>query len=745
MSNTIAPNSTQQMHKWKFFRAGGVDQVDLRDGSDILQLPQLDQKLWVALACPTRGLEFSNRTLDLLDGDHDGRIRVPEVLDAVAWISSILKNLDSLLTGSDALPLSVLNEKTEAGAAILAGAKRILQNLGKPNASSITLADIADTATIFAGTHFNGDGIVPADSATETPIRQAIEEIIATLGAVADRSGKPGVDQAKVAAFFAQAASFITWQSEPDSNKVLLPLGDATTAAALALAAVQAKIDDYFTRCRLAAFDRRMTEVLNGPEADWAAWASKSLNAQAEEIARLPLARVAGGQPLPLREGLNPAWTDQIRGFAAACVLPLLGERTSLTQSEWESLKSALAPYQEWMVRKPTTAVESLGLPRLQSLLSSNAQAAITDLIRRDAALAAENAQIANIEKAILFYRDLGRFLKNFVNFSEFYSKQAAVFQAGTLYLDGRSCRLCLSVADAAKHGALAGLSAAYLAYCDCTRPSGEKMTIVAAFTDGDSDHLMVGRNGVFYDRKGRDWDATIAKVVANPISLREAFWAPYKKFVRMIEDQIAKRAAAADTQSQGKLTNVATALAGADKTKAPAPGEMRKVDVGTVAAIGVAIGGIGAMVTGVLSAFFGLGAWMPIGLVALLLLISGPSMLLAYLKLRQRNLGPMLDANGWAINGRARINVPFGAALTDVASLPPAAQRSLDDPYAQKEQPWGFYLVCAVVLLLTLGWYLGRVDGWLPGVAKSTSVLGTNAPAFQPAPSQPAATDNKK
>ena len=166
--------------------------------------------------------------------------------------------------------------------------------------------------------------------------------------------------------------------------------------------------------------------------------------------------------------------------------------------------------------------------------------------------------------------------------------------------------------------------------------------------------------------------------------------------------------------------------------------------DVGTVAAIGVAIGGIGAMIAGILGAFFGLGAWMPIGIIAILLLISGPSLLLAYLKLRQRNLGPILDANGWAINGRARINVPFGAALTDVAALPPGAERSLDDPYAQKEQPWWLYLFLAIVLLLGLAWYLGKLDRALPGAAKSTAVLGTNAPAYKPEPAKPAAVEKK-
>ena len=101
----------------------------------------------------------------------------------------------------------------------------------------------------------------------------------------------------------------------------------------------------------------------------------------------------------------------------------------------------------------------------------------------------------------------------------------------------------------------MAGLAGTYLAYCDCSRKAtGEKMQIVAAFTGGDSDNLMVGRNGIFYDRKGRDWDATITKIIDNPISIRQAFWAPYKKLVRMIEEQVAKRAAAADAAAHAKL-----------------------------------------------------------------------------------------------------------------------------------------------------------------------------------------------
>jgi hypothetical protein len=319
------------------------------------------------------------------------------------------------------------------------------------------------------------------------------------------------------------------------------------------------------------------------------------------------------------------------------------------------------------------------------------------------------------------------------------------VFQAGTLFLDGRGCNLCMEVADAGKHGALASLSGAYLAYCDCTRPGGEKLSIVAAFTDGDSDNLLVGRNGVFFDRKGRDWDATIIKIVANPISLREAFWSPYKKLVRLIEGQFARRAEKADAEANAQLAKTAEAVGTADKEKpvekAPAPS---KIDIGTVAAIGVAVGGIGAMVTGVMSTFFGLGMWMPLGLLALMLLISGPAVLLAYLKLRMRNLGPLLDANGWAINGRARINVPFGGALTDVAALPKGAERSMKDPYAEKGRPWRLYAFLVVLAAVGFAWYVGRLDRYLPKSIRVEKVLGHAAYVEPGAPAPATAPPTK-
>jgi hypothetical protein len=265
----------------------------------------------------------------------------------------------------------------------------------------------------------------------------------------------------------------------------------------------------------------------------------------------------------------------------------------------------------------------------------------------------------------------------------------------------------------------------------------------VAAVTGGDTDNLMVGRNGVLYDRAGFDWDATITKIVENPISVRQAFWLPYKRVVRLVEEQFAKRAKAADDESNQKLGTVAaeTVAVGADdkekaKEEAAAAAKPKGIDIGTVAAIGVAVGGIATFFSSILATFLGLGMWMPAGLLALVLAISGPSMLLAWLKLRQRNIGPILDANGWAVNTMARVNVPFGGALTALATLPPGASRSLQDPFAEKKTPWKTYLFLLVVLALAALWALRRLDAYLPEKLGARTVLHLPPPAAAPASS---------
>jgi hypothetical protein len=721
-------------HVWKFFRAGGFDQVRLETGADLMALDELDQKLWVALACPTRGIEFGTRTLDLIDTDKDGRIRAPDIIAATRWAGSCLKNPDDLIECSPSLALSAINDATPEGKQLLSSARQILANLGKKDATAITIEDTTDTTRIFAQTVFNGDGIIPADSAEDDTVKTVISDVIACLGADTDRSGKPGVSQARADQFFMEARAFSDWWNKAETDASVFPLGAATAASYATMKTVKVKFDDYFARCRLAAFDPRALVAVNRQEVEYLALAAKDLTITAAEIASFPLARIEANKPMPLKEGLNPAWADAVGRFQADVVKPLLGEKSALPEAEWATITARFAAYQTWLGSKAGAAVEKLGLQRVREILASKGQEAITALVAKDKALEPEANAIAAVDKLVRYHRDLFKLLNNFVSFRDFYRrKDKAMFQVGTLFLDQRSCELCVRVDDAAKHAALAGLSKTYLAYCELTRKStGEKMTIAAAFTNGDSDNLMVGRNGIFYDRQGRDWDATITRIVDQPISVRQAFWAPYKKVVRFIEEQITKRAAAADAASTEKLAAAAFAPEKA-AVAGKAPDQRPKLDSGVIAALGIAAAGISGMIGGVVGAFLGLGMWMPLGVLGVLLLISGPSMVLAWLKLRQRNLGPILDANGWAVNARARINIPFGASLTHVAKLPPGTQRELFDPFAEKRRPWKLWLLLLTLVGIALGWWQGKLDPYVPDQLRSTTVLGTNAPAYKP------------
>lgn len=629
-----------------------------------------------------------------------------QLLGKDTWACASLNNPDNLLKGSPALPLASIKEP-----ALLASAKQILANLGKANATEITLADTADTAKIFAATKFNGDGIVTAAAAGDATTQSVINDIIACLGGEPDRSGQPGISQAKLDAFFAELTAFADWHKKAEGDKNVLPLGDGTAAAAAAVKAVQAKVDDYFARCRLAAFDSRAVGALNRPETEYLSLAAKDLSSSAAEVTSFPLARIEAGKPLPLTAGVNPAWAG-----AVAALSPLVGGKPELTETEWTALRAKLAPYEAWAASKAGANVEKLGLKRVRDILASPAQNAIATLIAQDKSLEPEANAITNVDRLIRYHRDLALLLTNFVNFKDFYDRgEPAVFQAGTLYLDQRSCQLTLPVEDAGKHAAMAGLAGAYLAYCDCTRKAtGEKRQIVAVITNGDSDNLMVGRNGLFYDRQGRDWDATITKIIDNPISLRQAFWAPYKKFVRLIEEQIAKRAAAAESAADTKLASAASATANADKAK---PAEQKRIDVGAVAAMGVAVGAIGTALAYMMGLFKGLALWqLPLVVGGIMVRISTPSLILAYVKLRKRNLGPILDANGWAINARAKINLPFGAGLTPVAKLPAGAERQLTDPYAESHKRRNTLITLLAIVLVVYGlWRFEILNPWLP------------------------------
>lgn len=689
-------------YNWKFKSIGGTSRVDISCGEDIKHLGELDQKLWTVLSCPTTGLEFDQKTLEIIDKDKDGKIRVGEIIAAAEYLTSAVKDADLLLKGEDTIALSQFNEESETGKKLHDSAKQILANLGLDK-DSISLAESGDSVAIFANSRFNGDGVITPASTDDEALKAVIEAAVAATGGVADRSGVQGVNADQIEAFYAACADYSAWCAAKSAEGVL-PYGDNTEAALAAVEAVKDKIADYFMRCKLSVFDEETIAALDVQVAKVSEISANNLSACTEEIASYPLARINGSSELPL-DGINPAWQAAIASVKSLVLDVDYPEAKAITEEQWNAVVAKFAAYSAWKGAKAGSCVEALGLEKIDEILKADAKAALLALVDQDKALESEANSIDEVDRFIRLYKNFYGLLRNYVTMDDFYDKDCtAIFQAGKLYLDQRCLDLCIKVADMGKHGDMAGLSGMFIIYCNCvSKSTGKSMTIAAVLTEGRVDNLRVGTNAIFYDRDGVDYDATVTKIVDNPVSVRQAFLAPYKKFGRTISERINKSVAEKEAKSMSSITDKANAV---QIPTAPAEGEAAApaapkapFDIakfaGIFAAFGMALGMIGTALMSIINPVKNVFILLAVVVVA----ISGPSVIMAWMKLRKRNLAPVLNANGWAVNAHILVNVAFGSYFTQLAKFP--ALESVDPKLASKRR-WrrfrNFVLLLAIL-----------------------------------------------
>jgi len=407
-------------------------------------------------------------------------------------------------------------------------------------------------------------------------------------------------------------------------------LGEATGAAEAALGAVEKVVDDFFT-----------------PPDD------------------MPLVTEDADRDLPLRDHINPKHMEAVLDFAAKCVVPLLGDKDRLTRLDYKAIKEQLASYRAWRDARPTMNADRSG-------------------------------KLVEEERLLRYQLYLGEFLENYITMDRLYAENGtAIFQTGMLRIDGREMSLCFHVESEAAHAALAEKSHCCVIYLKLTR-QGESVerNLCAVVTAGTIGSLYVGRNGVFYDRDGKDWGAVITKVIESQVSLTEAFWLPWRKIGEGIGAAVKKFIG--DKQT--------TALANVQKgfESAHAGGAAM---ASSVAAIGIGMGMCGAAFASIMAV---LSSMMPLeillSLVAVVLIVSLPSVILTWFKLRKRDLGAILNASGWAVNREIGLSMKRARSFT----------RCAHNPFAWLQA----VAVVSVALGLVACSYLGKVYVWRSAMA---------------------------
>lgn len=734
-------------HSWNYDNIGGSTRVKITTGADIAHLAELDLKKWTVLSCPTTGLNIDEKSLKYVDTDNDGRIRVTDVISTSQWLTSVLKDANTIVKPADSIDIEQFNQENSDGKRLYNSAKQILENLGKEG-TVISLADTKDITAIFAKTRFNGDAIITEQTAENDNEKAAIVAIVATLGSVTDRSGEKGVNAELIEKFYQALNDYIAWSD----TAVEAPYGADTDKAIEAYNALDIKVKDYFVRTKLASFSPESALKLDVQTALIEAISADNLTDKTQEIATYPIARLTGKAELAIDAAINPAWASAFNTLIS--IVKPAGE--AITEKSWGEIGASFAAYTAWKAAKKGGEIEALGLETIKKLLAEDKKQSLLDLVAQDAALKESAEGIDMVDKFLHIYRDFYRLLRNFVTFQDFYSKDKkvkAIFQSGHLLIDQRECRMCMQVNDMAKHNSMAPASGMYLVYCDCTtKTSPTKLNIVAAITVGDIGDLSVGKNAIYYDNKGQMWDAVITKIIDNPISVGQAFWSPYRRMATTIENLISKSAADKDAammkDANAKIAAVPTTAPKSEEAKTPAqPFDIGKF-AGIFAALGMAVGMIGTALTSIFKGIFDLEWWQIIAAFAgILLVISGPAMIMAWLKLRRRNIAPLLNANGWAINAASKISIPFGETLTDIARFP---KLKIKDPYARKGIPtWKKWVISVslVVVVLVVLWLGNIFASWgaaspLPFFDNKEQVETVEAPA-QAAATEAAATDS--
>ena len=654
-----------------FARSGQTLQLRILCAADLANVVELDKAHWVATSAPVNTLRCDETFLRLVDADGCGRIRASEMESAITWFFNVLHETAPTPQGSLVLRLDVINRDHDDGSRILQCAQKMLASLNQANQTQISLGQVRRIKTSIESAKVSEAGVALPEAAEDPSVRQFMKDIIATIGGAAHPNGQPGIALEHLDGFITQVNDYLDWlvtgvPSETEDRNELLLLGDETASAHTVLARMRVKVDQYFGQCAAVAFDEKLTQQLPPRDDDLHGADLDNPGAIAALIEKAPLTEPRPDGILDLSQPVNRHYAVELNTLCTAVLEPVLGSKvTHLTKAQWSQVKQRFAPYEAWINAKPPDAVAALGTQKLQAYRESDVVDKVRSLISRSHETAFQLDNIRLVEKLVLYQAHLIDLANNYVSFPNLYNPaNRAMFEMGTLVMDGRRFNLSVQVSNRAKHARIAAASSMFVMYVEVSGPKGMPPMLVALpVTSGGKGNLTVGKRGLFEDVDGHQWDARVVQIIENPISIGEALIAPFIRVGRLVSGKIEQMTSSAEKQldasTQQAMTQVQTPSADATPTPTntqPSAQTRGMLAGGVLAGGGLALAAIGSALTylGKVVTEHGWTVLLVVG--GALLAVLLPTVVLAFVKLRRRDLSAILEASGWAINARMRL-----------------------------------------------------------------------------------------
>ena len=664
MQTQNSPNTSNLSCSGKslFQNFGSSLHFKIKDFCDLKEVLELDEALWIATTAPVSTLKIDPAFLSLLDSDGDARLRAEEIKNGIRFLDEYLVDFSGVQDNNTNLSLAAINTETELGERIHSSALKVLSRLNIPP-KSVGLDQVRKVKDEVLEGGLDQAGIVLVEAATTDETRTYIKDILRTVGGVKHPNGQEGIGADSLSSFMEECRHYIDWQLEAGAVNgevatETLPLGKDTAEGYALFHSLTKKLIQYFLLCDIKRLNPQLlTRALETPEGNLAL---NLMNIEEAEsyLKSAPLSFLDSEGILDLSGEMNPYFVRKMEELTEKVIKPLLGnEVKNLNKQLFHKLQNIFKPFGEWTERMPEVRVDSLEAATVQDYLTNvSYRQVLEELIEESHQTAFVLDNLKELERLQLYQAYLLPLANSFVSFPRLYrSDERALFEEGTLIMDGRHFTLAVRVEDRKHHIETCKSSNIFVIYCELFGANDKKVYEIAVpVTSGSRGNIHLNKWGIFNDISGNELHARVVDIVENPISISEAMVEPFVRISRAFFSRLEEFSSKAEEQLFQKDA----------KSK-----DKKKKDVssiGLLAGGGVAVAAIGSSFAFITKTLASLNIQTVLfALIVLSVLIAIPAGIAAYYKLTRRDLSTILEGSGWGINSRMKLTKDQATSFT--------------------------------------------------------------------------------
>jgi len=645
-----------------FDNFGSTLHFKIKDYCDLKAVLELDEALWIATTAPVSTLKIDPVFLDLLDNDKDARLRAEEIKDGIRFLEKHLVDHSGIQQNNLSLSLDAIDTTTELGERIHSSALKVLSRLNSP-LESVDLVQVRKVRKEVLEGGLDQAGIVLVEAAKTDKTLSHIEDILRSVGGKQHPNGQQGVDEESLNSFTEECRRYIDWQLEAgevnsDAATETLPLGKETAEGYKLFHSLVKKLIQYFLLCDIKRLNPQLlARALETPEGNLALNLIDIEEAESY-LKNAPLSFLDGDGTLDLSSEINPYFKKEIQELAEKVIKPLLGEQIhSIDKHSFHKLQKIFQPFVQWTERKPDVRVDIIDAEIVQQYLTDPSYHQIlVELIGKSHQTAFVLDNLRELERLLLYQAYMLPLANSFVSFPKLYlSEERALFEEGTLIMDGRHFTLAVRVDDRKHHIETSKSSNIFVIYCELYGADDEKVYEIAVpVTSGNRGNIHLNKWGIFNDINGNELHAKVVDIVENPISISEAMIEPFVRISRAFFSRLEDFSSKAEERLFHKD----------DKSK-----DKKKKDgasAGLLAGGGFAVAAIGSSFAFITKTLAGLHIKTVLfAFLVVAALIAIPAGIAAYYKLTRRDLSTILEGSGWGINARMKLTKDQASCFT--------------------------------------------------------------------------------